>query len=122
MVNIQPEHLDLLFHALSDQTRRGMLRALSDGERTVGDLARPHAMSLAAASKHIKVLEEAGLIRRDIRGRVHYCRIDPQPLAHARDWLRYYEQFWTQQLDALEALLRSPTPSASAKRHTRKTP
>ncbi|AVP96348.1 transcriptional regulator [Ahniella affigens] len=120
MVNISPEELDRLFQALSDQTRRNMLRTLSDGEQTVGALAKPHDMSLAAASKHIKVLEEAGLIRRDIRGRVHYCRIDPQPLAHARDWLRYYEQFWTQRLDALEQLLRSRTPAAAPQRRTRK--
>jgi len=83
-----------------------MLRDLARGERTVSQLAEPFAISLAAASKHIKALENAGLIRRDVRGRTHYCRLDPGPLASANEWLRFYERFWTDRLDMLERLLR----------------
>jgi DNA-binding transcriptional ArsR family regulator len=98
--------LDTVFHALGDATRRRMLRDLSGGERTVSQLAEPFAISLAAASKHIKALEHAGLIRRDIRGRTHVCRLDPGPLAGAHDWLSFYERFWTSRLDVLDRLLR----------------
>ena len=87
-------------------TRRHMLRDLASGERTVSELAQPFAMSLAAASKHIKVLEHAGLIRREVRGRTHVCRLDPAPLASAHEWLGFYERFWTSRLDLLEQLLR----------------
>ncbi len=82
-----------------------MLRALAGGERTVGELAAPHAMTFAAASKHVKVLERAGLLRRRVAGRAHLCRIEARPLAAADDWLRFYERFWSEQLDALGALV-----------------
>ncbi|HEV7636001.1 MAG TPA: metalloregulator ArsR/SmtB family transcription factor [Bradyrhizobium sp.] len=107
MVELQTPLLDTVFHALGDATRRRMLRDLADGERTVGQLAKPFAMSLAAASKHIKVLESAGLIRREVRGRTHLCRLDPGPLASAHQWLGFYERFWAGRLDVLERLLRS---------------
>jgi DNA-binding transcriptional ArsR family regulator len=94
-----------VFHALGDATRRQMLRDLARGERSVSELAEPFAMSLAAASKHIKVLEHAGLIRREVRGRSHVCRLDPGPLAGAHEWLGHYERFWTSRLDELERLL-----------------
>lgn len=84
-----------------------MLAGLASGERTVGELAGPFAMSLAAASKHIKVLESAGLIRREVKGRTHLCRLDPGPLAGAHQWLSAYEHFWTGRLDVLERLLRA---------------
>lgn len=84
-----------------------MLAHLSKGERTVSQLAEPFEMSLAAASKHIKALEAAGLVSRDIRGRLHICRLNAAPLANAQQWLAYYEIFWTNRLDALEALLTS---------------
>ena len=93
-----------------------MLRELVSGERTISQLAEPFAISLAAASKHIKALEHAGLIRREVRGRTHLCRLDPGPLASAHQWLSFYERFWTERLDVLEQLLRkederqSPTP------------
>lgn len=107
--------MDSVFHALGDATRRRMLRELAGGERTVGQLAEPFAMSLAAASKHIKVLEKAGLIRREVRGRTHVCRLDPGPLARAHEWLSFYERFWTERLDTLERLLREedagPSPA-----------
>ena len=82
-----------------------MLRELTGSERTVSQLAEPFAMSLAAASKHIKVLENAGLIRREVRGRTHFCRLDPGPLASAQEWLGFYERFWTERLDVLDSLL-----------------
>jgi DNA-binding transcriptional ArsR family regulator len=98
--------LDDVFHALADATRRAMLAELADGERSVGELAAPFEMSLAAASKHIKTLERAGLVRRDIRGRTHVCALDPAPLADANAWLRRYAAFWNERLDALERMLR----------------
>ena len=107
MVELQTAQLDSVFHALGDATRRHMLRDLANGERTVGQLAQPFSISLAAASKHIKALENAGLIRREVRGRTHLCRLDPGPLASANEWLTYYERFWTQSLDKLDELLRA---------------
>ena len=106
MVELAARQLDSVFHALGDPTRRRMLRELAGGERTVGQLADPFAISLAAASKHIKALESAGLIRREVRGRTHHCRLEPGPLAGAHEWLGFYERFWTSRLDALERLLR----------------
>ena len=100
--------LDSVFHALSDPTRRAMLAQLATGERNIGELAAPFAMSFAAASKHVKVLEGAGLIRRRVEGRSHICRIEPAPLAAADAWLRFYERFWSSSLDVLEDLLRNP--------------
>ncbi|HEY6452194.1 MAG TPA: metalloregulator ArsR/SmtB family transcription factor [Steroidobacteraceae bacterium] len=102
-------HLDGIFRALGDPTRRAMLRRLALRERTVGELAAPFKMSLAAASKHIKTLENAGLLRRTVRGRSHCCQLNAQPLAEADDWLRSYERLWTKRLEALDALLRHPT-------------
>jgi len=116
MVELLAPELTPIFHALGDATRRQMLRELAQGERTVGQLARPFDISLAAASKHIKALENAGLIRREVRGRSHFCRLDPGPLEAAHEWLSFYERFWTSRLDALDRLLReqdarqSPTP------------
>jgi DNA-binding transcriptional ArsR family regulator len=95
-----------VFHALGDITRRRMLRLLAEGEHTVGQLAEPFHMSLAAASKHIKALEGAGLISREVLGRNHVCRLNAGPLGIADEWLRHYEIFWTARLDRLDALLR----------------
>ncbi len=106
MVEFSATRLDAVFHALGDGTRRRMLRDLSEGPRSVGQLAEPFAISLAAASKHIKALENAGLIRREVRGRTHLCRLEPGPLANAHEWLGFYEQFWTSRLDILDRLLR----------------
>ncbi len=106
MVEHEPARLDAVFHALGDATRRRMLRALSEGERSVGDLAAPFDMSLAAASKHVKALEAAGLVRREVRGRSHLIHLEPGPLATAQDWLAHYERFWTGRLDLLDRLLR----------------
>jgi DNA-binding transcriptional ArsR family regulator len=97
--------LDAVFHAMADPTRRAMVRSLAAGERTVSELAAPHPISLAAASKHVRVLERAGLVRRTVLGRRHLCRLDAVPLAAADRHLRFYEQFWTTRLDALEAFV-----------------
>ena len=107
MVEHDSHALDTIFHALGDATRRAMLGDLAVGERTVGELAQPFAMSLAAASKHIKVLEAAGLIRRDVRGRTHMCSLEPAPLMSADQWIGVYRRFWTHRLDTLEQLLRA---------------
>jgi DNA-binding transcriptional ArsR family regulator len=106
VVELQAPQLNSVFHALGDATRRRMLRELARGERTVGQLAEPFEISLAAASKHIKALENAGLIRREVRGRTHVCSLDPGPLASAHEWLGFYERFWNERLDALERFLR----------------
>ena len=107
MVEYDSHTLDTIFHALGDATRRAMLGELAAGERTVGELAQPFAMSLAAASKHIKVLENAGMVRRDVRGRTHVCSLDPVPLMSADQWIGMYRRFWTDRLDTLERLLRA---------------
>ncbi len=106
MVKLQKSQMNAIFRVLGDATRRRMLRELASGERTVSQLAEPFAMSLAAVSKHVKALENAGLIRREVRGRTHLCRLDPRPLAAAHKWLSFYERFWTGRLDMLEQLLR----------------
>jgi DNA-binding transcriptional ArsR family regulator len=100
--------LDLVFRALGDPTRRTMLQRLARGEQTVGELAAPYRMSLAAASKHIRALERAGLVKRTVRGRIHYCRIDPRPLERADAWLRHYERLWDTRIERLAMLLRHP--------------
>jgi DNA-binding transcriptional ArsR family regulator len=99
--------MDAVFHALAHGARREMLGRLAERDLTVGQLAAPLAMSLAAASKHIQVLERAGLVRRTVDGRRHLCRLDPAPLASATAWLRFYERYWEQRLDALEDLFRA---------------
>ena len=115
MVEYQKAQLDVVFRALGDHTRREMLQRLSKGEHTVGELAAPHQMSLAAASKHIQTLERAGLVKRTVRGRIHYCRIDPRPLERADQWLRNYERLWDTRIARLVELLRHPDndPSTS---------
>jgi DNA-binding transcriptional ArsR family regulator len=109
------EHLDAIFHALSDPTRRAMLQGLAKGPRKVGDLAAPFDMTLAAASKHIKVLEKAGLVRRSVQGRTHVCSLDALPMHAGVEWMRHYEKFWNQQLDVLEALLVAEDQVAATK-------
>jgi DNA-binding transcriptional ArsR family regulator len=99
--------IDAVFHALAHGARRDMLGRLANHELTVGELAQPLTMSLAAASKHVKVLEHAGLVHRTVDGRRHVCRLEAAPLAAASAWLAFYEQYWTESLDALQALFRS---------------
>jgi DNA-binding transcriptional ArsR family regulator len=99
------ESLDAVFHALSSEPRREMLGMLAQGERTVGDLAAPFDISLAAVSKHLKVLEGAGLVVRRADGRTTICRLRAEPLADVREWVAFYERFWSDGLDRLESLL-----------------
>lgn len=106
MVEQTHNRLDAVFQALGDATRRQMLGALMAGEQSITQLAAPFAMSLAAASKHVRVLEGAGLIRRKVRGRSHLCRLDPGPLAGAHHWLAAYERFWSGRVETLERRLR----------------
>jgi DNA-binding transcriptional ArsR family regulator len=108
MVDQLGARLDVVFRALGDPTRRAMLARLAKGELTVSELAAPYRISLAAASKHIQTLERAGLVRRTVRGRIHYCRIDPRPLARADEWLRGYERLWETRIERLVELLRHP--------------
>jgi DNA-binding transcriptional ArsR family regulator len=105
MVEYLPESLDLVFKALGDPTRRQMLGSLSSSECSISELAEPLNMTLAAASKHIRVLERAGLVQRSKRGRTHYLRLDPQPLAGAHRWLDVYRRLWNEQFDKLDIYL-----------------
>lgn len=106
MVERNSQALDRLFHALADPTRRELLRRLAAGELSVSELAAPCDMSLAAVSKHIKTLENAGLVRRTISGRTHRVQLKPKALAEAHSWLGFYEQFWNQRLDVLANALK----------------
>lgn len=99
------EKVDRVFRALSNHTRRGMVRQLSTGECSVSDLARPADMSFAAASKHVQVLERAGLVSRRVAGRQHLCSLKAEPLREVSEWLSFYEQFWNESLDRLAATL-----------------
>ncbi|MGH6956680.1 MAG: ArsR/SmtB family transcription factor [Caulobacteraceae bacterium] len=113
MVELQTETLDAVFHALADPTRRAMLRRLAHAPSSVGGLAAPHRMSLAAASKHVKALERAGLVRRQVIGRTHVCRLETAPLAGAREWLDFYKEIWSASFEALDDLLDADTKKES---------
>lgn len=105
MVKSENARLDAVFHALADPTRRAILQGLERGERTVSEVARPHAMSLAAVSKHLKVLEHAGLVARRKQGSFQLVRGNPAALHTAERWLAEYRRFWNKRLDALQSLL-----------------
>jgi len=98
--------LDALFGALADPTRRRLVAALAAGPRTVGELAEPHDMTLVAVSKHLRVLERAGLVARTRRGRSTECALRPEPLQSVADWVAHYEEFWSARLAALDQLVR----------------
>src|ERR1044072_1453099 len=101
MVKYSPRTLDRTFAALADPTRRQILAHLARGDERVTDLARPYAMSLPAVSKHLRVLETAGLLRRRRYGRVHEMRLDAEPLKKAAQWVEEYRKFWQGSLDRL---------------------
>ena len=103
------------FAALADPTRRRILAHLARGDRCVTHLARPHAMSLPAVSKHLRVLEKAGLLRRRRDGRVHEMRLEAKPLKQAAEWVEEYRKFWEGSLDRLAKYLESTTESAQKK-------
>jgi DNA-binding transcriptional ArsR family regulator len=102
MVEYRSAMLDHVFAAVADPTRRAILATLSRKRATIGEIARPFPVSLNAISKHIKTLERAGLIRREVVGRKHYCRLEPGPLRQATAWLDRQRAFWEPRLDALE--------------------
>ena len=109
----QPLLLDLVFAALSDATRRGLLTRLIEGEATVGSLAEPLQMSLPAVSKHLRVLEDAGLLKRRIEGRTHFISANPKPLREAVNWIERHRQMWETSFDRLAALVEQPPQSTS---------
>ena len=105
MVNNSESQLDSVFHALSDSTRRAILARLTNGEVQVTELAEPFDMSLPAISKHLGVLEKAGLLHRHKDGRIRRCQLTAGPLENAADWVNVYRQFWETQLDSLAKYL-----------------
>src|ERR1700678_4320691 len=106
MVKCSSRLLNRTFAALADPTRRRILESLAQGDRCVTDLARPHAMSLPAVSKHLRVLENAGLIRRRRQGRVHSLKLHAAPMREASRWIGEYRRFWEGSLDRLEGYIR----------------
>ena len=112
MVALPDNSLDRTFGALAHPIRRAILSRLSrGGSASVSDLAEPFDVSLMAVSKHLKVMEEAGLIRREKDGRVHRCSFDPASITEASDWIEKHRRFWTQQLDSLAAYLEESGPT-----------
>ena len=105
MVEYHSKILDQTFGALADPTRRQILAQLAKGDECVTDLARPHAMSLAAVSKHLVVLEKAGLVKRQRRGRVHSLALEAKPMQEALAWIDRYRKFWEGNLDEFEKYL-----------------
>ncbi len=112
MVDIGAQ-LDDTFQALSHSARRSMLKRLASSDLTVSELAEPLSMSLWAASKHVHILERAGLIRRTVSGRNHICHLEAAPLLSVAEWLQFYEGHWQRSLDALQHLLESKKPKRS---------
>ncbi len=106
--------LDNTFAALADPTRRAILAALTQGQASVTDLARPHRMSLPAVMKHLRVLERAGLVSQEKTGRIRRCRIAGESLRQAADWLDTYRIFWESQLDSLERFLMQTTTTENS--------
>jgi DNA-binding transcriptional ArsR family regulator len=107
--------LDNTLIALADTTRRSILERLSQGPARVTELAAPFPISLNSVSKHIRILERAGLVRRTILGRDHVLALETEPLDEITDWMQHHRTFWTQRLDALESLLRAEDAVAKAK-------
>jgi DNA-binding transcriptional ArsR family regulator len=103
---MSPDHLSATFSALADPTRRAILARLASGETSVTELAEPFEMSLPAVTKHLKVLQRAGLITRSRDAQWRPCRLEAKPLKRAADWVEQYRRFWEQNLDNLEAYLR----------------
>jgi DNA-binding transcriptional ArsR family regulator len=99
------QRLDTTFQALADPTRRGMLASLALGDKSIGELGEPFAMSFAGVAKHVKVLERAGLVARRRAGRRQMCTLRAEPLAEAERWLRQWEKFWNLRLDRLQAVV-----------------
>lgn len=105
MVNNEEHTLSQLFSALSDPTRRAMLQRMREAPLPVAELAEPFNLSKSAITKHVKVLESAGLLQRRIDGRVHHCELNPEPLKQVSEWVNFYEQFWSRKFDSLDQFL-----------------
>jgi DNA-binding transcriptional ArsR family regulator len=105
MVKSNAARLDSIFHALADPTRRRILRDVADGEKTVSEVARPFALTLAAVSKHLNVLEDAELIARKRRGSFQIVRLNAKKMRPATEWLAFYEKFWNERLDSMVKFL-----------------
>jgi DNA-binding transcriptional ArsR family regulator len=118
MVKYPAKTLNRTFAALADPTRRRILAHLARGDRCVTDLARPYSMSLPAVSKHLRVLEKAGLIRRRRHGRIHQVKLEAEPLKRAAQWVEEYRQFWEGSLDRLAKYLESANKVAGNKGKT----
>jgi len=108
---VDDEQLDRVFRALGDRTRRSILSRLADGPAKISDLAEPFDMSLPAVSKHLRVLERAGLVNREIGGRVHQCSLSAEPLRDAESWVMRYRQFWEESLTSLSDHLQKKNSS-----------
>ncbi|HEV7694576.1 MAG TPA: metalloregulator ArsR/SmtB family transcription factor [Hyphomonadaceae bacterium] len=117
-----PDRLSHTLSALADPTRRGILARLATGDATVGELAEPYDMSLAAVSKHLKILEGAGLISRSREAQYRPCHLEAAPLQQLETWLEDYRRFWDRSLDALGDYLKTmpDPPKAKSKRHARR--
>ncbi len=120
MVNLDAPSLDRVFHALAHPARRAILEQLADRERNLTELAAPLRMSFPAASKHVRVLERARLVRRRVVGRSHLCRAEGEPLRQASDWLEEYRRVWEANFQRLDALLEELQASPKKPRHTPK--
>jgi DNA-binding transcriptional ArsR family regulator len=130
MVQDRSPSLDRVFHALAHPARRAILRQLSEHERNLSELSAPLKMSFPAASKHVRVLERAKLVQRRIRGRSHFCRLNPAPLKEAHQFTEGYRQTWETAFSALDSLLAemqqaepsspNPAPVASKPKETRR--
>lgn len=107
MVKYQERRLDRTFGALADPTRRKILACLADGDRCVTDIARPYSMSLPAVSKHLRVLERAGLIKRRRCGRIHRLNLEASPMKDASEWIEGYRRFWEESLERLDEYLQT---------------
>lgn len=126
---VQSANLSIIFSALADPTRRAILARLSEGEAPVKDLAEPFELSGPAITKHLKVLERAGLISRSREGQQRPCRLEPRALEPAADWIEHYRAMWEERFDRLDSYLKSvapkpaaPVPETTIKKKTRKKP
>src|SRR4249920_2529190 len=115
-MNAPLKPLDMTLLALADPTRRAILQRLSRGEARVTEVAAPYPISLNSVSKHIRILERAGLVRRQVSGRDHYLSLEPKPLNELTEWMVKSRDFWSGRLDALEAALRADDAIAAAKK------
>jgi DNA-binding transcriptional ArsR family regulator len=121
MISSADDQLSETFSALADPTRRAILARLAIGDVSVGELASPFHISLPAVSRHLKVLERAGLIERKIEAQWRRCQLTPEPLAQASDWIEHYRGFWEARFDALESFLKTElSPGKGANHSSRK--